>query len=442
VNQHGGLSGRWVVACLAISALCLGLGLGFRNGGLDTAANVAGLVAVLPLVVTLVGWARQRDNPRTWAERMRGVRPARPAGLSPPMMWLAVLTLSGVTVALAADYILSRDPPPVRPGWTYASAGDIGPSALAATESAVYAGTWDGMLYALDPTADEVRWTCQVGKGHESVQNDTVHGLAASDDTVYATTSHTVSAVDTVTKAVRWTYPTEGAIDADPLVANGAVFVGTWLGEVIALEADTGKRRWLVKTDNLIDVTPALGDGTVYVVGAWGSVFALDAWSGEQLWREEPGSYVFSASPALANGVLYVGTHDKSLYALDAQNGKPRWRFPTGGQVDSTPVVANGTVYVGSDDGKIYAIDAVTGAERWQYATNDEVNTAPVVVSGVVYTGSTDGYVYALDAATGRVRWTFPAGGPVFDAPVVATGKVYVASGGRVRAVDVATGHA
>ncbi len=49
---------RWVVAALLIAALVFGLGFILRASGLSTAANVAQLVALAPVVVGLANWPR------------------------------------------------------------------------------------------------------------------------------------------------------------------------------------------------------------------------------------------------------------------------------------------------------------------------------------------------------------------------------------------------
>ena len=59
---------RWVVAALLIAALVLGLGFALRASGLGTAANVAQLVSLGPLVVGLANWPRDRRAARPGPE--------------------------------------------------------------------------------------------------------------------------------------------------------------------------------------------------------------------------------------------------------------------------------------------------------------------------------------------------------------------------------------
>src|SRR3984957_10430023 len=60
----------------------------------------------------------------------------------------------------------------------------------------------------------------------------------------------------------------------------------------------------------------AVANGVVYVGSYDGNVYALDAATGVKLWSFATGGEVFS-SPAVANGVVYVGSNDQNVYALN-----------------------------------------------------------------------------------------------------------------------------
>jgi len=117
---------------------------------------------------------------------------------------------------------------------------------------------------------------------------------------------------------------------------------------------NTNNTIWRYTTCYEVDSSPAVADGKVYV-GSWdGNVYALDASTGKPVWNYTTGGNVWS-SPAVADGKVYVGSWDGNVYALDASTGKPVWYYTTGGNVWSSPAVADGKVYVGSWDGNVYA---------------------------------------------------------------------------------------
>ena len=148
--------------------------------------------------------------------------------------------------------------------------------------------------------------------------------------------------------SLKWSYTTHRNVTSSPAVANGVVYVGSWDGNVYALNASTGATLWSYATGGVVYSSPAVANGVVYVGSGDGNVYALNASTGAKLWSYTTGSYVYS-SPAVANGVVYVGSGDGSLYALNASTGAKLWSYATGSyDVESSPAVANGVVYVGS----------------------------------------------------------------------------------------------
>ena len=62
MRRIGRFGWRWVAAAVLVSALAVGLGLVLRAAGLAAAANAAQLIALTPLIVALIGWARKRHG--------------------------------------------------------------------------------------------------------------------------------------------------------------------------------------------------------------------------------------------------------------------------------------------------------------------------------------------------------------------------------------------
>jgi eukaryotic-like serine/threonine-protein kinase len=64
-----------------------------------------------------------------------------------------------------------------------------------------------------------------------------------------------------------------------------------------------------------ISSSPAVVNGVVYI-GSWdGNVYALDARTGTKLWNYPTGNPILS-SPAVVNGVVYIGSTDSNMYAF------------------------------------------------------------------------------------------------------------------------------
>ncbi|HML03696.1 MAG TPA: PQQ-binding-like beta-propeller repeat protein [Candidatus Bathyarchaeia archaeon] len=297
---------------------------------------------------------------------------------------------------------------------------------------------------------NQTLWTYMTGGGvytSPAVAYGTVF-VGSYDGNIYA--------LNASTGAFMWRYTTDGG-PADPAVSDGVVFVGSGEGYVYALNASTGSLIWIFATSgaggvNVVLTAPTVTGGLVYLGSMNGYLYALNASTGTLVWSYEYGETGNweGSSPAVEGGVVYVGSNDYYVYALNASTGELVWRsgkFPFGLTMSSSPAVVGGMVYVnmGSDYNYFYALNASTGAVVWWYVTHGAYSapllSSPAVVNGVVYVGSDDYHVYALNASTGAFLWTFATGGIVESSPAVAGGIVYVGSwDGRVYALDALTG--
>jgi quinoprotein glucose dehydrogenase len=183
---------------------------------------------------------------------------------------------------------------------------------------------------------------------------------------------------------IAWTYRTgevdprfstskPTAFEATPLVVDGAMYVGTPLGRVIALDAATGKERWFFDPGIARDIR--YGDFASRGVSTW-----LD-------------STLPPDGPCRRR--IFVATADSQLYALDARNGLTCAGFGHAGRVDlktglrippfepaaysmtSPPLVINDFVITGSSigdnsrpapaSGEVRAFDVRSGVLRWTW---------------------------------------------------------------------------
>ena len=240
-----------------------------------------------------------------------------------------------------------------------------------------------------------------------------------------------------------WTATTGYIFTSSPVVANGVVYVVSYVdpsshdGKLYALPAATGKVLW--QQSGTTEYTPAVANGVVYAVSPNG-LAALDATTGHLRWVT-PSTVIVGGSPAVAHGIVYVAGVDQ-VYAFDAVTGHTRWiSDPVEGTQGSSPAVANGVVYVRSGAG-LAAFDVTTGHTRWTSVGGSiDGNSSPTVANGLVYIGSRNGGLAAYDAATGHLRWVTPStAGSTGSSPAVAHGIVYIAES-QVYAFDATTGH-
>lgn len=233
----------------------------------------------------------------------------------------------------------------------------------------VYSGT-----YALNAQDGAVRWRIAIDTLEEGAL--ALHALA--DETLYASTTRSISAINAQDGRIRWRYQPEEPryLSGPPVVADGMLYAGTnafvgypLKGYVFALDAKTGTEVWRCRMGDYIGAV--VHHETIYVSSGDRSLYALNAKSGALRWRQSiaaPGQYL--RDPAIiANDVLYL-TAD-GVYALRSTDGEVLWHQPLGSSpsVSFRPlVVLDGAVYLVRLDkhgGVLYALNTRDGAECW-----------------------------------------------------------------------------
>ena len=245
-----------------------------------------------------------------------------------------------------------------------------------ASPPAVFVGSGDGLLYALDALSGEVLWRVDTG----------------------------------------------GDILSSPLYYNDMVFAGEYDGSLFAWSAVGGDRIWKYRTPSGIFSAPVATDDTVIVGGDDGVIYAVDALTGDELWITDVGGDIY-APTAIWKDTLYAASLDHFLYAVDITYGTNIWRFEAGSALYAAPYTHGGWVFLGDAGGMLYALDAETGALVWRRKTNGSIFSPPAISGETLYVGSADGYIYALDARTGAAYWRVKTGAAVGSTPFILTGE-------------------
>jgi outer membrane protein assembly factor BamB len=207
---------------------------------------------------------------------------------------------------------------------------------------------------------------------------------------------------------------------------------------------------------------PVVADGMVYVMDSDAVVSAYDIANGARAWRfdtrrEDDDSTNVGGGLSLDQDTLYAVNGLADVVALDAAKGSVRWRVSVGAPTRSAPTVVEGRVFVITIEDRLLALAADDGRQLWTHqAVNATMSVlgrpAPAYASGLVVAGFGSGELATLRAETGNVVWTDNLAAAVrrgsladFSAirglPVVGDGRVYgISMGGLMVAVDLPTG--
>jgi|GEM_PF-1042379 len=310
-----------------------------------------------------------------------------------------------------------REEPRLR--WKFDTRGIVwGP--ITAAHGAVYFGSQDSSVYAVDLAGGHKRWEFRTGGGTSSgpaVMGQTVY-VGSSDSSLYALDAHNGS--------VRWRYRTGARVVSSPAVMHGIVYTGSDDGFLYALDAESGREVWKHRTGGRVTAPPSVVDGVVYFGSHDGNLYAVSAHTGDLLWSYKAAAGI-AWSPVITDRFIVAASLNGEVFALDRVSREKRWQFTTGQWIVGVSADAN-TVYFGGGDSTLHAIDLNTGRERWNFKAQGGINLTPAIVGDVLYIGSHDGNVYTLDRASGTVLWQYRTDGEVHTAPAVLDGLVVFGS--------------
>lgn len=211
-----------------------------------------------------------------------------------------------------------------------------------------------------------------------------------------------------------------------PMVAtarDGAFFVASGDGEVLALQADTGAVRWRTALGE--NLAAGVGSDGRYasVVTRGNEVVTLD--NGRVLWRKRVPSAVVTP-PLVAGERVFVMGVDRAVHAFDALDGRRLWTVARPGDaltLAQAGVLAafHNTLLVGQGQ-RLTALDPLNGNVKWEVpiasprGTNEVERLAdligpPVRVGDRICVRAFQAAVGCADAAKGAVLWSRNAGG-------------------------------
>ncbi|MHC4169142.1 MAG: outer membrane protein assembly factor BamB family protein [Planctomycetota bacterium] len=162
------------------------------------------------------------------------------------------------------------------------------------------------------------------------------------------------------------------ATRVEAIIAEGKCFVGTFAGNMYALDAANGRTLWKFAAAGPIGASPCYRQGKLYFGAdegfATGHLYCIDGRNGSLLWKYDAGAGIW-VSPACDGHRVYFGDRAGVFHAIDASNGKPLWTLKTGAVIlkpASFSPSADKIVF-GSEDMHVYCVSP-EGRLLWKSA--------------------------------------------------------------------------
>lgn len=283
-------------------------------------------------------------------------------------------------------------------------------------------------------------------------------------------------------RPTRWSFRTDAAIDAPPLVTNGLVYVAGRDRCLTAMSCADGAVQWRTPLGFYSDaaVTPVVTATGLVVATATGEIVCVNPLTGEVLWRRDLGSPCDRALVTGAAETVLAACGDGSIRAVRAADGTDAWRMPTNSlsaapavvddaeiayvdvrgalafasradgkqrpgyvqpaTLKGVPVVEDGRIWVRATDGSIHVIAVTSRRPLLRCPVPSAADVPPAVVGEVAYALTSDGVAIAI-RASGETLFRAKFDDTPSAAPAVSKGRLYVpCASGRLHVLDASTG--
>lgn len=264
-------------------------------------------------------------------------------------------------------------------------------------------GSFDHKLYSLNPQSGAENWR------FEQAKDRWIGGVLITNDTIYATNADYNLYALTFTGTLKWVSPFQAdqAIWGSPVSDGTNVYFGTLGRQVFAVNAQTGRQTWVQTVDGAILGSPVLGPNNVVYVGTYGGVLiSLNAHNGEIIQQEITSSWIWSG-PAQDGTNVYVGDASGMFYAFPMTGTGQPWTQQLNGAIVGSPLVSGRTIVVGTESGNVYFMDN-TGQNVRPITVSGKIYATPVAAGTLVLVAPTggDNLLVALDQS-GATKWSF-----------------------------------
>ncbi len=289
-----------------------------------------------------------------------------------------------------------------KPIWTYKSVEKVEANSFApgfkssptVVKGTVYLGDEDGVFHAVNAMTGQLVWKFES-------RGEIYSGAAVVDGRVlFGSYDNCLYCLDQADGSLQWKFETQGYVHCSPAVVEGRTFIAGCDEHLRIINIKTGAEIANLPLATYLIASPAVVGDLLYVGTYGGEIVAVDWRKAVEVWRKKTGDAdaPIHSSAAVANDRIVTGGRDKAVTALQRQTGEKLWSFMTRGKVDSSPAILGDRVFVGSHDGNLYELSLADGKERWKFNAGKPISAGPAIGEGVLVIGSEarDGRVYCF----------------------------------------------
>jgi outer membrane protein assembly factor BamB len=145
-------------------------------------------------------------------------------------------------------------------------------------------------------------------------------------------------------------------IDADPIPVGNLLFVGTYNGDLAAVDLASGAVQWRRELSSYAGL--AATETELYVTDSEDLIWGADPVSGAGRWKQEALRFRRLTAPTPIGNLIAVGDLEGWIHLIAQSDGRlmGRIRLSGKGAITARPVAAGGRLYVYSNDGTVSAL--------------------------------------------------------------------------------------
>lgn len=237
------------------------------------------------------------------------------------------------------------------------------------TDIAVYFGSDDHWIYALDGNDGSLLWKHQTADetGSVCMTNGSVVYCGADDFYMRAFHANNGSLI--------WKLHVGGPITSSVRISDSGYLYFGCLNNHVYCVSSSGALIWETSISSPVWATPALASGgKVVFIGVLaeepdtGIVYALNGKTGEIIWSSPTGAIFASAAIDERRNVVVFCTVHATCHGMRMDNGEQLWQLEVQSEVYSSPSIhrQSGVVYIVCLEGTFYAVDVENGDVRWK----------------------------------------------------------------------------
>ena len=266
-------------------------------------------------------------------------------------------------------------------------------------------------------SSSEAQTLWQVSTG-TSTSNAKIR-LFANSTAVYTASGSTLTAWNKTSGKAIWSRPVGEKISGGVNGDDAIVFVGTRMGNALALDAKSGEIKWIAPLGTEILAVSSTSLGRVVFRTIDGKLHGLNSSDGEAVWQRQqrtPQLSFYGASvPVIVDKGVIAGFDNGKIAAYVLETGKPIWEVtlsvPKGSSeldqivdIDGRLKPLGTALFATNNNGRMAGIDMRNGNVGWAKVFSS-VTGADANEKGV-YSNDANGHVWKIEPLTGQSVWS------------------------------------